>query len=265
MTITWDTFPLFSAVCTILWLAALALYHRPNDNKTAAHVLYFLGIGTMTAFIAGLWVGLGRPPLRTLGETRLWYAFFLPIIGWATYARWKYKWVLIYSVGTAVMFLGINLMHPDTYNKTLMPALQSPWFIPHVIVYIFSYAMLGASSLVALKGLYDYYKKKTEKQLLYMADNLVYIGFGFLTLGLLFGALWAKEAWGHYWTWDPKETWAFLTWIAYLIYIHYRFQHPLKEKIALWTLTLAFAVLLACWFGVNYMPSAQMSVHTYTS
>lgn len=63
-----------------------------------------------------------------------------------------------------------------------------------------------------------------------MKDNLVYIGTAFLTLGLLFGALWAKEAWGHYWTWDPKETWAFLTWIGYILYIHYRFYHPREEK-----------------------------------
>ncbi|PIY34486.1 MAG: cytochrome C assembly protein, partial [Bacteroidetes bacterium CG_4_10_14_3_um_filter_42_6] len=75
---------------------------------------------------------------------------------------------------------------------------------------------------------------------------------------------WAKEAWGHYWTWDPKETWAFLTWIVYLVYIHIRYQHDQKELWALWLLGLAFVVLLVCWFGVNYLPSAANSVHVYT-
>ena len=99
---------------------------------------------------------------------------------------------------------------------------------------------------------------------LQLADNLVYIGFSFLTLGLLFGALWAKEAWGHYWTWDPKETWAFLTWLAYLTYMHFRTYQPKKTRAPLWTLSLAFVVLLICWFGINYLPSAQNSVHVYS-
>ena len=144
-----------------------------------------------------------------------------------------------------------------------MPALQSPWFVPHVIVYIFSYALLAASSLVAVFGLYQLYFKSLELTTLKLADNLVYIGFAFLTFGLLFGALWAKEAWGHYWTWDPKETWAFLTWLSYLIYLHFRFYQPKKVKAPLWTLSLAFVVLLVCWFGINYLPSAQNSVHVY--
>jgi ABC-type transport system involved in cytochrome c biogenesis permease subunit len=163
-----------------------------------------------------------------------------------------------------MLFLFINYLHPETYEKTLMPALQSPWFVPHVIVYIFSYALLAASSLVAVKGLYELYFKEFEMKTLHLADNLVYIGFSFLTLGLLFGALWAKEAWGHYWTWDPKETWAFLTWLAYLVYMHFRTFQPKKTKEPLWMLSLAFIVLMICWFGINYLPSAQNSVHVYS-
>ncbi|BDD11427.1 cytochrome c assembly protein (plasmid) [Fulvitalea axinellae] len=261
---TWETFPYFAGISSLLWLAGLGLVYASANHskrKLAGEGFILAGIVLMTVFIAGFWINLDRPPLRTLGETRLWYAFFLPIIGWGTYRRWKYDWILAYSLGLAIMFLGINFLNPETHNKTLMPALRSPWFVPHVIVYIFAYAMLGASSIVAVRGLW---KRGKSLELLPMADNLVYIGFAFLTLGLLFGALWAKEAWGHYWTWDPKETWAFLTWIAYLSYIHYRSHHPKKETAAMWTLALAFVVLLACWFGVNYMPSAQTSVHTYT-
>jgi len=81
---------------------------------------------------------------------------------------------------------------------------------------------------------------------------------------LLFGALWAKEAWGHYWTWDPKETWAFITWIIYLLYLHFRYPQKLTANQLFWTLLIAFLVLLMCWFGVNYLPSAANSIHTYT-
>ncbi|MEA3445388.1 MAG: cytochrome c biogenesis protein CcsA [Bacteroidota bacterium] len=163
----------------------------------------------------------------------------------------------------ALLFLLLNYFKPEIHAKSLMPALQSPWFVPHVIVYIFAYALLAASSLVAIKALYHEYFDLQQKNLLPLADNIVFIGFAFLTLGLLFGALWAKEAWGHYWTWDPKETWAFLTWLMYLIYIHYRHNKPHVKRGPLWSLSLAFVILLIAWFGINYLPSAQFSVHTY--
>jgi ABC-type transport system involved in cytochrome c biogenesis permease subunit len=217
----------------------------------------------LALFVVMLWLHLDRPPLRTLGETRLWYSLFLPLVGLITYLRWRYKWFLSYAIILASLFLMINYMHPETYSKTLMPALQSPWFVPHVIVYIFSYALLAASSLVAVKGLYQLYYREINMSVLKLADNLVYIGFSFLTMGLLFGALWAKEAWGHYWTWDPKETWAFLTWLSYLGYMHFRHFQPRKVKTPLWALSVAFIVLLICWFGINYLPSAANSVHVY--
>jgi ABC-type transport system involved in cytochrome c biogenesis permease subunit len=97
-----------------------------------------------------------------------------------------------------------------------------------------------------------------------ITDNLVYVGLSFMTFGMLFGALWAKEAWGHYWAWDPKETWAAITWFAYLAYIHYRLMPKHNVKNALWMLLIAFVLLQMCWWGINYLPSAQgTSVHTY--
>ena len=94
----------------------------------------------------------------------------------------------------------------------------------------------------------------------------MYISFAFLTIGMLFGALWAKEAWGHYWSWDPKETWAAITWIAYLIYIHYRRLPQQRNRLAFWMLIGSFVLLQMCWWGINYLPSAQgSSVHTYST
>jgi ABC-type transport system involved in cytochrome c biogenesis permease subunit len=264
----WIDFPTFAYGSAILWLAGLIVVLFSKKRSTANYIgvgIIGLGIITCAFFIFSLWAYLERPPLRTLGETRLFYAFFMPIIGVAFYLRWKYKWLLGYAILMTLVFLAINLGKPENYDKTLMPALQSPWFVPHVIVYIFGYAVLGVSTLVAIYGLYKNYAGKLDKNVLLLADNLVYLGFGFLTLGLLFGALWAKQAWGHYWTWDPKETWAFLTWLGYLIYIHLRYQHPKKVNASLWTLSLAFVVLLIAWFGVNFLPSAQNSVHVYGS
>ena len=96
--------------------------------------------------------------MRTMGETRLWYSFFLPLAGIITYSRWRYKWILGFSSVLSLVFVCINIFRPEIHNKTLMPALQSPWFTPHVIVYMFAYAMLGAATVMAVYLLW--FKKK---------------------------------------------------------------------------------------------------------
>lgn len=159
-----------------------------------------------------------------MGETRLWYAFFLPVAGLLTYLRWNYKWILSFTTLLAAVFIVVNITKPDIHNKTLMPALQSPWFAPHVIIYMFSYAILGAATLVALYYLIRERKIGNPDRLVQMTDELVYAGTACITLGMLMGAIWAKEAWGHYWSWDPKETWAAATWLGYMVYIHYRLK-----------------------------------------
>lgn len=263
----WEHFPIYALITISFWLISIGCQFIQKKNLSFKATTLMSGLGTlvMVVFIAQLWFELERPPMRTLGETRLWYITFLPIVGIASFIRWRYKWLLDYSLLMAAVFLFITFKNPDTYSKTLMPALQSVWFVPHVLVYIFAYALLAASCIIAIWGLFQIYRNRFQDSYLDVANNMVYMGVGFLTLGLLFGALWAKEAWGHYWTWDPKETWALLTWLSYLLYIHIRYKQPHKKKLSLFILAIAFGVLMVCWFGVNYLPSAQQSVHTYTN
>ncbi len=265
----WGNFPVMAIIISSLWIVGIILIGINKNNrwlKLSGKSLLVLGIIILSTLLATLWVQLERPPLRTLGETRLWYSVFLAAIGLIFYLRWKYYWFIVYSFFMAGLFLVLNIYMPENFNKTLMPALHSPWFVPHVIVYIIAYALLGASSIVAVVQLYYNYKGQNKQHnAIQLSDNLVYLGFSFLTMGLLFGALWAKEAWGHYWTWDPKETWAFLTWAVYLIYIHGRIRNSIKVNTALWILAMGFVILLMCWFGVNYLPSAANSVHTYSN
>lgn len=255
----WDYFIYFAIVAVLFWVAgAFAAWRNKTGIASASTVL---GLLVFFSFILSMWISLERPPLRTMGETRLWYSFFLPLVGLIVYSRWKYKWILSFSTVLALVFICVNLFKPEIHDKTLMPALQSPWFAPHVIVYMFAYAVLGAATVLAVILLF---KKKSLTSEMDIADNLVYVGLAFLTIGMLFGALWAKEAWGHYWSWDPKETWAAITWLAYLIYVHYRQLPRHKERLALWSLIISFALLQMCWWGINYLPSAQgSSVHTY--
>ena len=259
----WNHLIYFALPAVFCWgMGAMAAY-RPG--KSLQVVLWTVaGLAIFMAFIVGMWVSLERPPLRTMGETRLWYSFFLPVAGIITYIRWRYKWILSFSTVMSLVFICINLFKPEIHNKTLMPALQSPWFAPHVIVYMFAYAMLGAGAVVAVYLLVRSRKRAIEPGVMNLCDNLVYVGTAFLTIGMLFGALWAKEAWGHYWSWDPKETWAAATWLGNLLYIHFRFQKNKQYRSALGILVFAFILLQVCWFDVNYLPSAQgNSVHVY--
>lgn len=260
-------FEYIASAVFILWTLGLIFFYFSETEKVKNTGLWLLSLGTVvfTGYIINLWIFLDRAPLRTLGETRLWYTFFLSVLGIVFYLRWKYKWLIGYSFFMAGLFLAINYFSPENFSKTLMPALQSYWFVPHVIVYILAYATLAVSAVFGIRGLILVHRGKETKSIIQTADNIVYMGFSLLTFGLLFGALWAKEAWGHYWTWDPKETWAFITWLFYLLYIHLRLQYSKKNTLAFWILALAFIVLLICWFGVNYLPSAQNSVHTYTN
>ncbi len=256
--ISWDHFNWFAGVTLGCWTVSFVNILL-NKKILWAQVFTAIGFISYGLFIALLWINLERPPMRTMGETRLWYSFFLVLVGYITYAKWQYKWMLSYSLFVAMIFVIVNILKPEIHSKNLMPALQSIWFVPHVTAYILSYAILGAATIVGLKQLYQY---DENDKLIDFTDNLVYIGFGLLMLGMLMGAVWAKAAWGHYWSWDPKETWAFVTAAAYLFYIHIRWNNHYR-KTALWMLVIAFICLMITWKGVNYLPSAKNSVHVY--
>ena len=159
---SWEYFILFAIAALVCW--ALGAFAAWKGTKTGwAYGFTFLGLAIFFSFIIGMWISLERPPMRTMGETRLWYSFFLPLAGLITYARWKYKWILSFSCILSLVFICINIFKPEIHNKTLMPALQSPWFAPHVIVYMFAYAMLGAATVMAVYLLW--FKKKEIERL----------------------------------------------------------------------------------------------------
>ncbi|HPE99636.1 MAG TPA: cytochrome c biogenesis protein CcsA [Bacteroidales bacterium] len=248
------------SVGLLLLSIILMLFKRYRNTAVA---VASVAVVMLTFFIVSLWIELERPPLRTLGETRLWYGFFLSLLGVLLWFRWKYVWLFVYANISAAVFIIIDLLNPAALDQTLMPALQSVWFVPHVVVYIIGYALLGMSALIAAIRLVMPLFGKQFKNSMEYTDNTVYFGFSFLTVGIILGAIWAKVAWGHYWTWDPKETWALITWLTYLLYIHIRLRAPEKQKVVSWILIFAFLFLMITWLGIQYLPAAQNSVHTY--
>ena len=257
MIIGWNIFAGVAALTAAFAAAGagVALYRK--NYSSVAMVLSLAALFVLGGFIVAFGITLGRPPMRTMGETRLWYSFFMLLAGTITYARWRYRWVLSFSTIMASVFMIINIVRPEIHDATLMPALQSVWFVPHVAVYMFSYSLLGCATLLAV------YQFFTRNDLYEAIDRLIYAGVAFFTIGMLTGALWAKEAWGEFWSWDAKESWAAVTWMLYMLSIHLRLMGRTDKRLNGVVLIIAFLALQMCWYGVNYLPSATESIHIY--
>ena len=173
-----------------------------------------------------------------------------------------------------VVFLLMAFTSLPTTNKEIMPlipALQSQWLVWHVVL-----SFLGEAAFAVAFGssiMYLLYARSAEGSFiartfpsLSTLDTISYraiaIGFPVFTLGaLIFGAIWAKYAWGDYWSWDPKETWALITFIVYALYLHARVVHGWKGKISAWISIIGFLVTLFTLFGVNYLIAG---LHSYS-
>ncbi len=260
MMIGWSILPWAAALTVVLSLVAAVISVRAKERSIWAIAFVAAAVVVMSGFIAQLWVVLERPPMRTMGETRLWYSFCLLVAGLFTYARWHYRWILSFSTLMAAVFLAINCLRPEIHDQSLMPALQSAWFVPHVAIYMFSYALLGCAMLLAMYGVCI---RKAEVD--GAITQLLYGGVAFFTVGMLTGALWAKQAWGYHWSWDPKEAWAAATWMIYLGAIHLRLLRPASRRLFRAVVIIGFFALQMCWWGVNYLPNVERSVHTYNT
>jgi len=167
---------------------------------------------------------------------------------------WK---VLPIALLVAAVFAVLSLMRIELGH--LPPALRSLWFFPHILIYMIAYSLMAialileiAIPLMAKKRPCPSWGKGLGKGLFATASAL-------LLIGMLCGAVWAKEAWGQYWTWDAKECWAAVTWLLSVLAMHI----PPRKWWNTVAIALAFGAMQVTWYGVNYLPSAPYSMHTY--
>nr|YP_010941361.1 cytochrome c heme attachment protein [Knorringia sibirica]WLS51050.1 cytochrome c heme attachment protein [Knorringia sibirica]WLS51135.1 cytochrome c heme attachment protein [Knorringia sibirica]WQB38241.1 cytochrome c heme attachment protein [Knorringia sibirica] len=113
-----------------------------------------------------------------------------------------------------------------------------------------------------LFSLRNFYRSQLIEQLDHWSSRVISLGFIFLTIGILSGAVWANEAWGSYWNWDPKETWAFITWTIFAIYLHIKTNINLKSENSAIVASLGFLIIWICYFGVNLL---GIGLHSYGS
>ncbi len=176
-------------------------------------------------------------------------------------------------------------------SSNLVPALRSSWLIMHVSVVMLSYAALIIGSLLSasvlfinksqplqirsssagiggfkilnsysLKNIIQPIEFSHSEELDTLSYRSILVGFVLLTLGLISGAVWANEAWGTWWSWDPKETWAFISWLFYAAYLHMRISKGWQGRRPALLATTGFFVVLICYIGVNFL---GIGLHSY--
>ena len=156
--------------------------------------------------------------------------------------------------------------------RPLPPVLQSPWMAVHVTLCFLSYACFTLALVFAVMYLWQEKELKSRKidtfffrlPPLEFLDRLGYrtivFGFIFLSLGIVTGSVWAQQAWGTFWSWDPKETWSLVMWLLYLVYLHCRLMSGWRGKKSAYLAIIGFGVMLFTYIGVSFL---LPGIHSY--
>lgn len=267
---------LFYGICLFLFLAHL-ITKNTSIGKAATDILW-ANVVLHAALILFRTFEAQRAPFQTLYESLSWFAWSASI----TYLYAARKWKDVFLAGIPVTLLSMGaclyaLLSRNPAVEPLSPPLQSWWFEYHVILAFLSYAVFVVSCGVEI--VYLFIKPRLEKGLSYGygldLDNiesfhktsfkLVLFGFPLLTFGIFSGAAWANDAWGRYWSWDPKETWSLITWTVFAMYLHSMTIPKWKGLPASMFNILGFICMMMTFLGVNWLAKLLgiPSLHIY--
>jgi len=268
--------------CFFLFLGMISYWISlaiPKNNEIF-QISRALIFGSNILFLLTLlirWIDEHYFPLSNLYESLIFLSWSISALH--LILEYKTKSRLIGSISTPILFFlsGFSSFTlPIEMQKALplVPSLQSNWLMMHVSMMMISYATLIIGSLFSILYLIFtiFNQKKTttisfstsQLSLLQTIDTWSYriigLGFPFLTIGIISGAIWANEAWGTYWSWDPKETWALITWLVFAIYLHSRLLKGWQGEKAAILGSFGFFVIWICYLGVNFLGKG---LHSY--
>lgn len=232
-----------------------------------------LGLAGNTAGIILRWIesyqmGIGHAPLSNLYESLVFFSWTILIIYLFVERKYKNRTIGAFVTPLAFFAMAYASLHNNSIQP-LIPALKSNWLIAHVITCFIGYAAFaiafGTSWMYLIKkrdtkGKSLLLKRFPEENII---DELTYqmimLGFLFLSIGIITGAVWANSAWGRYWGWDPKETWSLITWFIYATVLHAKMMRGWHGKKIAYLSMAGFAAVLFTYFGVNWLPG----LHSY--
>lgn len=270
---------------TLLYLLAAIFYigllvFRQKKVGLVGLILAGIGLLIQTAGLGLRWyesyqIGFGHAPLTNLYESLLFFAWSMTLFYILLELKFKVR-----VLGALVMPLTVAAMAYASLSATinqdispLIPALQSNWLLAHVITCFIGYGAFAVAAGIGVLYLLKHFavqRKLPQNNPLSTLPELpvlddlthktIIFGFMWLTVGIITGAVWANEAWGTYWSWDPKETWSIITWFVYALALHARFTRGWNGTRIAWLAILGFLSVLFTYFGVNFVLSG---LHSY--
>ncbi len=270
-------------IAGLLFLAAL-LWSSPRlqsfalgllGGALAAHTLAFFArwVASYTRaaavtppgdFGARLQLIIHQVPLSNFYESLVFFSWCLACLTLFFYHRYGENFLGVVGGLLASLVLAYASLSVDSSIKPLMPALKSNWLLIHVITCFLGYAAFGLAFGAALLYLIQAFTSRPKTPAPPLMDRLIYraavIGFIFLTLGILTGAVWAETAWGRYWSWDPKETASLITWLIYAALLHARLVQGWQGRPIAWLAVAGFGAVLFTYFGVSFLLTG---LHSY--
>lgn len=267
--------------------------------QNLARVKSLIATFSIFCFLLERWSKFGYFPISNLYESLLFLSCLLLLIHQFLEYKTKSPIFGALILPTSLFITSFaDLTLPLEMQKAtaLVPSLQSNWLMMHVSLMLLSYAILLLGSLFSIiflmmsivsapvdvidkqlklktiiqKPVFAFYNIKIftpyspSKTFMTMLDTWSYksisLGFPLLTIGIIAGAVWANEAWGSYWSWDPKETWALITWLVFAAYLHIRLIKGWSGKGPAILASIGFLFIWICYLGVNFL---GQGLHSY--
>ena len=260
-------------VVICLYFAAVVLYFlfialKKDSVAKIAAIIQAAGLALHTAALVCRGLGAGRLPMTNQYEFATSFAWGLCLVSLIFILKFKFPVIGAFAVPVILLLIGYAAMQSREV-KALMPSLRSSWLGFHVSTAIIAYGSFGVSFVLGLIFLLrekmngsSFWEKHvpSKEKLDLIAYRSVCLGLLFLTFTIITGAIWAEQAWGSYWSWDPKETWSLVTWLIYAIYLHLRIRRGWKGRTAAIFAVVGFVCVLFTYVGVNtFLPG----VHSY--
>ena len=277
---------ILSSQSAILWMGTLfvlstlfywiGLVARSEFGSSVGSLLCWAGVvlgltGMLVRWYESYLIGtdVGHIPVSNLYEVFILFSLITArfyLYYEQHYATRQLGAFVMLVISAAVVFLMWYTVTRDAAEiQPLVPALQSWWMKIHVPANFIGYGTFALSAMVAAA-----YLLKSSGYLvdrlpsLEVLDDVMYkaisVGFAFFTVATILGALWAAEAWGGYWSWDPKETWALIVWLNYAAWLHMRLMTGLRGRVASWWALVGLLVTTFAFLGVNMFLSG---LHSY--
>lgn len=240
-----------------------AIVFKKDVLKKLALIVLAASVAIHTAYIVARGIVAGRVPMSNQFEFANAFAWGVAVLG--LFFRLRYKdtmqWMVTLCAPIAFLIISYAAQQPREIAE-LMPALRSSWFVLHIGSAVFSYAGFALAAGIGVR--YLVIEKRADEKTLKQMDRLAYrfIAFGFLMLSVVIisGMIWAEQAWSTFWSWDPKEVWALITWIVYAVYLHNYLRMKWRGGRMAWFAIIAFIAVMFTFVGVNKLMSG---LHSY--